>query len=498
MEPFEDEGVFWLPGNEGEKRTGRLKFDAVEGATLSLVGGFGNVIEQFSNQARMIRIHGVAGKRYLTLDGCFITNTTHEMPGTTRQTYYVNLIITDHLFGEGEALTFDKCSVAFDQLPAWVRRSGVKVDFQSASPQLTGTSDHIIIEFNQLQDEVVQLGDEQLRLTSTWTLGGDHITETYLNQGTRLELQYPMAQPLENILGDIKHLQDLLTLATAAPTAPLEVTLWRTDITREFRPGEHRPQSMNYYAGQLAERVRLDESQSPGHVLFQFDDIGRLATIAQWLKVARQYHTVVGSLLSIRYAAGLYVENRFNNVISAAESFHRFRFPNYVMPEDEFEVFRRSLIKAGPRDHRNWLGSQLQYSNEPRLRDRLSGMVAHAGAAFAAVCDDGDAWVTVVTESRNRLTHHDEDRAIAFQQGDLYFLTESVFTLVMLCLFRECGMTDDTLTTIGANGSMRFLRGKLAEIISRLYAQVTKSREHPEACGEPEPPTDPGEESQTQ
>jgi hypothetical protein len=35
-------------------------------------------------------------------------------------------------------------------------------------------------------------------------------------------------------------------------------------------------------------------------------------------------------------------------------------------------------------------------------------------------------------------------------------------------------MTDDTLTKIGANRSMRFLHGKLAEIIPRLYAQVTK------------------------
>lgn len=56
MEPFEDEGVSW----------------------------FGDLQEQFSDQARMIRIHGVAGKRYLTLDGCFNTNTTFEMPGVAR------------------------------------------------------------------------------------------------------------------------------------------------------------------------------------------------------------------------------------------------------------------------------------------------------------------------------------------------------------------------------------------------------------------------------
>ena len=307
MEPFENEGIFWLPVKDNVQLAGRLKFDPAEGATLNLMGGFGAIQEQFSDQARMIRMHGVAGKRYLTLDGCFNTDTTHEAPGITRQTYYVNRIITDHLFGDCEALTFDKCSVAFDQLPAWIRRSGVSVSLQTQTPNISTPPDKITIEFNPFQDEIARIGDEALRLSSTWTLGGDNITQTYLNQGTHLELKYPAPQPLASVLDDVKHLQDLLTLATAAPTVPEEITLWREDIVRELPSGEQRPQPMNYYAGQLAERVRLRAPQSAGKVLFQFNDIGGLPTIAQWVKVAREYHTVSGSLLSIRYAAGLYV-----------------------------------------------------------------------------------------------------------------------------------------------------------------------------------------------
>lgn len=475
MEPFEDEGVFWLPSHENEQRTGRLQFDPVEGATLIVMGGFGDIRQQFNQQPPIVRIHGVAGKRYLTLNDCFITDTTFDMPGIPRQTYHVGAIITGHLFGEDEALTFDKCSVAFDQLANWVRRSGVKVSFETATPQPTQPPDRIIIEFNQLQDDAVQLDEEELRLASTWGLSGDNITETHLSQGTHLELKYPSARSLESILSDVKHLQDMLTLAVAAPTVPTELVLWREDITRDFRPGETRLQEMTYYAGQLAERVRLEVPQSPARVLFQFSDIGGLPTMAQWLKIAREYRTVVGSLLSIRYAAGLYVENRFNNVVSAAESFHRLSFSNEVMPEEEFKEFRRSLIKAVPKEYRNWLGNQLQYTNEPRLRHRLVEMVDHTGEAFASIYNEPDAWVTVVTESRNRLTHHDQEREVDFQSGDLYFLTESLFTLVMLCLLRECGMSGETLVAIGANGSIRFLHSKLAEIIPRLYAQVARS-----------------------
>ena len=262
MESFEDEGVFWLPGKESAQQAGRLRFDAVEGATLSVIGGFGDLQEQFSGQERMVRIHGVAGKRYLTLDRCFNTNTTFEAPGIPRQNFYVNRIITDHLFGDDEELTFDRCSVAFDQLPTWVHRSGVSVSLRTQTPELSASPEKITIEFKPLQDEVAQIGDEELRLSFTWQLGGNNITKTYLNQNVYLELKYPAARPLESILDDVKHLQDLLTLVAAAPTVPEEVTLWREDITYDVPAGDHRSQAMAFYAGQLAERVRLDAPQS--------------------------------------------------------------------------------------------------------------------------------------------------------------------------------------------------------------------------------------------
>jgi hypothetical protein len=475
VEAFDDEGIFWLPGKDADQRTGRLTFDPVEGATLNVMGGFGNIQEQFKDQPHTRRMHGIAGRRYLTLDGCLNIDTNLEAPGISRQRFYVSRIITNALFDESEDLTFDKCSVTFDQLAHWIGRSGVVVKFQNQTPQPTFPPDRITIEFEPLQDEIARIGNgEDLKLTSTWSVGGDDVTNTYLNQATYLELKYPAAQSLENILGDVKYLQDLLTLATNAPTTPLEVTLWRADITnRESQPAQPRPLPMKYYAGQLAERVRLDTPQSAGRILFQFSEIGGLPTIARWVSIARKYQTVVGSLLSIRYASGLYVENRFNNVISAAESFHRLRFSNHIRPKAEFRKLCRELIAAVPKEHQAWLRAQIQYGNEPRLRDRLSEMATYAGEAFAVIYDEQEHWVKVVTESRNRLTHHDERRAIRFETGDLYFLTESVFMLVMLCLFRECEMDDKALSAIAVSGSTRFLRTKLAGIIPRLYAQVT-------------------------
>jgi ApeA N-terminal domain 1 len=483
MEAFEDEGVFWLPGNESETVAGRLRFDPIEGATLSLTGIIENLMPHFQRARGVIRLHGVAGRRYLTLDNCFATNTTYDMPGVARQTYAVGLIISGQLFGQDEPLTFDRFAVEFDQLAHWVRRSGVQVS--AHAPTDTQIMDHVDITFDHVPDETVRFGDEELKLSSTWALRGDNITETSLLQATQFELRYPAARPLDDIFADIKWLQDLVTLATTAPTVPTEVILWRQDIVRdqpESMPGDPKPQAMNYYAGQIAERVRLKEPQRPERVMFQFETIGGLLTIARWIGLARTYAVVVDSLLSIRYSAGLYAQNRFYNVISAAESFHRLRFSNEVMPQVKFDQRLDEMIsQVEKKSRQNWLRMKLRYANEPSLASRLKEMVDYAGSAFAALCADPGSWVTVVTESRNRLTHHDKERKIEFASGDLYFLAESIFMLVMLCLFRECEVAAETLEALGETDGIQFLKSKLDDITTRLNEQVEKIREQEKA-----------------
>jgi hypothetical protein len=470
MKPFEGEGVFWLPNHDENQLAGRVVFDPIKGAALNLFGVFDSLHQQYALDSPRLRIHGVAGKCYLTLDKCFLTDTVHEVPGIPRQAFYVGAIITNHLFDEDEALTFDEVSVTFDQLPHWVGRSGVAVNY--SLKQGEQTADEVDIDFRQLDDEVVQLDEFELRLGSSWGLRGDHITNTQLLQGTYLTLKYPATRALEIILDDLKALQDLLTLAIDAPVVTEEVTLRRKDIAHETGSVAGRPKSLSYYASQVAERARLEKPQPPGHILFKYQDIGGLTTIARWLMVARRYDIVLGWLLSIRYASGLYAENRFHNVVSAAESFHRLRFPEGLMPEADFQALISELVAAVPEQHREWLGRQLQYSNEPRLRKRLSQLARYAGPVFTSVCGKRDRWITLVVEVRNRLTHHDENRPVSFEDGDLYFLAESVYMLVMLCLFRECGVADDVIVGVGDSMGMQLLRRKLAGIIPRLRTQV--------------------------
>jgi len=474
MKPFEGEGVFWLPSDDEDQLAGKVVFDPIKGTPLSLFGAFTSLHQQHGQDSPTLRIHGVAGKCYLTLEKCFLIDTIHEVPGIDRQTINVGAIITNHLFGEDEPLAFDAMSVTFDQLPQWIGRSGVAVNYTLKQDEQT--TDKVDIDFRQLADEVVQLDEFELRLGSSWGLRGDNITNTQLIQGTYLTLKYPAPQALKVILDDLKSLQDLLTLAIDAPVVAEEITLRRNDITHEVGSVAGRPKGLSYYASQLAERERLGKPQPLGHILFGYQDIGGLTTIARWLLVARTYDIVLGWLLSIRYAGGLYVQNRFHNVVSAAESFHRLWRPMGLMPEEEFQAFIDGLVEEVPEEHREWLSGQLQYSNEPRLRKRLSQLARYAGPAFTSVVGKRDRWITLVVAVRNRLTHHDKDRPITFEDGDLYFLAESVYMLVMLCLFRECGVSDNVISGIGDSMNIQFLRRKLARIVPRLLAEINTPR----------------------
>src|SRR5260370_37511042 len=103
-------------------------------------------------------------------------------------------------------------------------------------------------------------------------------------------------------------------------------------------------------------------------MLFSFEQADGLRTIAKWVQFSHDYRIVLGLLLSEQYAPQMYEENAFANVISAAETFHRMRFENEIIPMAEFKSRKRKMSKAvkkalGPKA-RDWLNQQLTFSNE--------------------------------------------------------------------------------------------------------------------------------------
>jgi hypothetical protein len=470
MESFEHEGAFWLHGQQGRAVAGRLIYSPTEGTSLTLFGSLVDINERLSAEVAPIRLNGAAGKMKLTLDDCQYSGTNIQAPGIERHTYRVRRVLAGAQLGPDDKLAFDEVAVGFDHLQDWVGRSGFSLEFDTTEPKNLAMATQVRIKYDVPPDEVVQVDSSELSLTFSWSVDGDFRTQGNIGQETHFKIKYPELRSLDDILVDVSCLQDLITLAADAPTVLAEVQLWRPDVVHKVRPDEQRPAAVNLYAAFIAEHVRQESRQAQYNMFFPFEQIGGLEVVGRWLTISRKYRPVLAILLTIRYAARLYVENRYYNVISAAETFHRMRFPKEVMPRAVYRSRRRKLVRtimsSIGRETGTWLNEQLTHGNEPRLRARLLELAKYAGPIFGWLVGDLEPWAKTVTNARNRLTHHDANRQLGVDYTGLYFLADSLYVLVMLCLFRECEISDEALARIKNAQRILLLKEQLEGVLS--------------------------------
>jgi hypothetical protein len=80
MQSIDSLGLFWLPDHDGDRLSGRLKFDpAGGGINLSLVGTFDNAADDGGEPA--VRIFGWLGSNPVTLESCYSGGSTFGSPG---------------------------------------------------------------------------------------------------------------------------------------------------------------------------------------------------------------------------------------------------------------------------------------------------------------------------------------------------------------------------------------------------------------------------------
>ena len=479
MEPIDLEGVFWQADKPDHQVAGRLAYKPMEGSVLSLLGSFDDLTEAFSygHQVAARRIVGLAGGKQVTLDGCIVQNVRYDGTGLLRQAYYVPVVLEGAHFSADEVLEFDSLTVGLDQLPSWLGQRPFNLEITSEDPNDLSSASKFTLTCD-IPRGTSRVGDGlSAELSFTTSANGDRYVDMTIARQPRITLKYERRQPFSEILIDFNGLQDLVTLAVDVPTVPTSIQLARSDLTLKMTSGRTLNVPIDAYWYNVAEHVR--HPKLAANVFVGFDQAGGLGAVAKWVAVSRKYREVVGRLLTIQYTQRLAEETRLANVVGAAETFHRInnlRFPNEVMPAVDYRSYRRKLVRTvrtqiGSKAA-NWLNGQLVYSNEPRLRQRLTGLAEYAGTGFASLVGNVESWVRVVTWLRNRLTHHDPSRQLRRLMPDIHNMTDSVFILVMLVLLRECDFPEDTFINLTRLPRIAVLQSNLAEIVPRLEAQT--------------------------
>jgi len=467
VENIDVEGHFWPVGHPENQVAGRLRFDERRGVELDLIGSFHSFEEMFAEEsAKEHRILGlIDGGKYVTLERCFQTNSRLEgFSDVRRQSFSAQHLLHGAHFEPDEPAEFTSITVDTDYLSHWVQRSEIRTEIDPSVPG----SRSIRLDLSVPEKESFDLNLGTLSLGFHWKTEGDRRASMKLSHGCIFTREFDSVTPLRDVLRFGRAIQDLVTIGTDVPVLQSSVELKHPDIAHTFEDGTRTYLPIRFFAQPSAKIERSPKPPDARRMIFSYDQIGGIKGVAEWLSVRDRYRQVLGTLLSFRYSP-MYMENKFQNCLQAAETFHRIRFSNELEPKADFKSRKRKVVSYIPlRTQREWVKKSLEYANEPRLRQRLEEMVAFADPPFSSLVGDPAAWAKRVTDQRNTLVHLDPRRSGAdVEGGTLYFLAESAYFLVVLCLLRECGVPDDTIRQIEKNERFQFIAEHVKDELSK-------------------------------
>jgi hypothetical protein len=248
------------------------------------------------------------------------------------------------------------------------------------------------------------------------------------------------------------------------------VELYRPDHPVRVLSGDAIPNTMQ----KIELRSAFVGSGSPGQqkrrephqMLVSFDNVSGIETAATWLNEAPGLRIIVGSLVTMR-ADSIFGQNRFLNVCSAAEGFHRSTIGGSHMDKAEFESIKRMLKEYLPRKYHEWFGSRIRYANDPSLNQRLKQLADQLGPVAEELVGDVTVWGRVVSQCRNDLTHLEGSRE-QYDSGDLYWLAEGVFNVTRLCLLVHVGLHRELLPKLAKSWPIQGAQGRVCDAVKRV------------------------------
>jgi hypothetical protein len=169
----------------------------------------------------------------------------------------------------------------------------------------------------------------------------------------------------------------------------------------------------------------------------------------------------------------IFGQNRFLNVCSAAEGFHRSTIGGSQMDEAEVKSIKRKLKKNLPRKYRKWFDRGMAHASDPRLSQRLKQLADQLGPVAQELVGDVTVWSDVVAKCRNDLTHleglaEQHDSGKQYDSGDLYWLAEEVFNVTRLCLLLYVGLHSELLPKLAKSWVIQGAQDRGREVVERL------------------------------
>ncbi len=465
MEERRLEGVWWLPNDPDGAVPGIMEFSNDAGIELRLLGMFNVASGTDPTAMTPPVIHGAAEGKSITLCRGLPLGFKMSGPGAVSQRFRAEYALVGANVVSPDTVQFNKATIEYAHLSDWAR--------------LTGFDDNLVVgNGSQLQEyellykypEEVGADTDQARLAISYGFRrtGDLISKVSLEQTVHFRVEPREAVSFSSLLKHfVTPLRNFLTLSTVLPNYVSRLAVYSSQVQVEAAAGM-RDVELEVLYQQLRGRDE-EKSLSPYDMLLTLGDVsGQFGAVMQnWLNVANDLESVCSLFFGLRYAPIVYAEWEFLNLAQAAESYHRRRLSNEVLPKNHHKAKLKSIVDAAPDEHRTWLKQRLSYSNEPSFADRIAELAALTKHIIGPLVSSPEKFVKLVKDTRHYMTHHDpRGRDKAATGARLYGAALTLEFMVEACLLSELGLSEEKSKAVFARNQ------RYAQALSRWKGTV--------------------------
>jgi hypothetical protein len=434
MESFEYRGLWWLPESPENKIAGNLTFSQEKGFLLDIIGA----LKPYENGLMSLSQHSIilgvtTGSKKITLQNCMQVGHSISIVETSK--YIANIgFVGIHIDNE-EDLLFDKIQARYTYLYDWVGISGIEREFFPED-----RASHTL-KYSAPEDIEIQTHVGNIRFTFIGNTEGKWHIHNF-SESTWIALDANKEKTFDEIAKDFLFpFKALITLGTTNANFIEELYFFKKDYSKY---------PIKVYYRQSFYHQKVKEKLFPNDMLFTLSDIyeGIESRINNWLNISEKIDSVLNLFLRYKVSTRMFQELKFLTISQAIETYHRRVKDNKILSEEDHQDKVEEILNNVSAEDKIWLKKILEHTNEPRLTDRIKGLLIEHKIILNPVIEnlsDGNkkrnSFTSLAVRSRNFYTHYDKEDELKPAKGEnLFWLTEKLSILLQSCLLSELGV----------------------------------------------------------
>lgn len=437
---FKSEGRFWPAGDDSQPRKGLLVYRSGKSLILRLDGPLKSSCTRFNplTLSRFPIVHGVLiDGTDVTLQDVFCTHQQSGMGGHGSSIMQTRCALVGAHVCDPDAATFRGVEFTTSFLEDWLGASRVRVNHLET--QRGGLAFEVNGEDVEAMSEAYGNPPIYARAGVRYTIG-QAWRSARIEQKAYVQLEGSHPLRLDEWLSMVGDWGNLLTLLCGEPVHLKRVTLLTGTSSL--------PVLLEYIAISSRGGAGREDRGIEPVVPYPRIVADMSSILPAWFESCERSRVAMQLFFGVLYAEALPLDFRFLTLAHALEAFHRSTGEGRYMDSNKYKDVAATIVSAFPSTlsdpHRDALKSRVKYGNEYALRKRLSCLLEQmSDAAREMITGGSEGFVQHVVDTRNYLTHYDEElRSSAWRGMDLHCATDQLKLMMAMLLLKVVGLSD--------------------------------------------------------